>query len=146
MKKYFKIAFGYAIAAMVCGVFYREFTKWNGFTGKTSLAVAHLHFFVMGTIMMLIIGMIATHSNLEQHKMYKPTMILYNVALPYMVVMFIVRGILQTLQTPVSAGADAAISGLAGVGHAAFGTAIVLLFVMLLKTNMYTNKQQDTAQ
>ena len=34
MKKYLNIAFAYAIAAMVGGVFYREFTKYSGFTGS----------------------------------------------------------------------------------------------------------------
>ena len=32
MKKPIWIAFGYAIAAMACGVFYREFTKFFDFT------------------------------------------------------------------------------------------------------------------
>ena len=32
MKKYLNIALAYAIAAMVGGVFYREFTKYSGFT------------------------------------------------------------------------------------------------------------------
>lgn len=43
MKKYINIAFIYGIAAIACGVFYREFTKFNGFTGKTTLAFTHLH-------------------------------------------------------------------------------------------------------
>ena len=34
MKKYINTAFIYAIAAMAGGVFYREFTKGNGFEGK----------------------------------------------------------------------------------------------------------------
>lgn len=37
MKKYLKFSLIYAIAAMVAGVFYREFTKFNGFTGATML-------------------------------------------------------------------------------------------------------------
>ena len=43
MKKPIWIAFGYAIAAMACGVFYREFTKFFDFTGTTTLAVSHVH-------------------------------------------------------------------------------------------------------
>ena len=30
MKKYLNLSLAYAIAAMAGGVFYREFTKWNG--------------------------------------------------------------------------------------------------------------------
>lgn len=37
MKKYLNFSLLYAIAAMAGGVFYREFTKFNGFTGVTVL-------------------------------------------------------------------------------------------------------------
>lgn len=40
MKKYLNISLIYAIAAMVGGVFYREFTKWNGFTGLILLLIS----------------------------------------------------------------------------------------------------------
>ena len=50
MKKYINIAFAYAIAALISGVFYREFTKINAFTGKTSLAFTHVHLFALGKI------------------------------------------------------------------------------------------------
>ena len=48
MKRYMNMALVYAILAMVGGVFYREFTKFNGFTAKTALAVVHTHYFLMG--------------------------------------------------------------------------------------------------
>ena len=50
MKKYFNIAFIYAITAIASGVFYREFTKFNGFSGRTTLSITHLHFFVVNSI------------------------------------------------------------------------------------------------
>ena len=37
MKKFINISLIYAIAAMAGGVFYREFTKFNNFTGVTAL-------------------------------------------------------------------------------------------------------------
>lgn len=36
MKKYLNISLIYAVAAMAGGVFYREFTKFNGYTGVTA--------------------------------------------------------------------------------------------------------------
>ena len=45
MKRYINTALLYAILAMAGGVFYREFTKFNGFTAKTTLAVVHTHYF-----------------------------------------------------------------------------------------------------
>ena len=56
MKKYLNISLIYAIAAMVGGVFYREFTKWNGFTGVTALGKVHTHLFLLGMLMFLIIA------------------------------------------------------------------------------------------
>ena len=37
MKRHVKFALVYAVLAMVCGVFYREFTKAYYFTGDTAL-------------------------------------------------------------------------------------------------------------
>ena len=50
MKRYMNTALLYAILAMAGGVFYREFTKFNGFTDKTTLAVVHTHYFLLGMV------------------------------------------------------------------------------------------------
>ena len=41
-KKLANTAFFYAILSMIGGVFYREFTKLNNFTGVTRLSFVHL--------------------------------------------------------------------------------------------------------
>ncbi|HIU99711.1 MAG TPA: DUF2871 domain-containing protein [Candidatus Stercoripulliclostridium merdipullorum] len=133
MKKYIKISFLYAVLAMASGVFYREFTKFNDFTAKTALSVTHFHLFVLGTIVLLIIGLLAERSNLEAVKTFRPAMIVYHIGLPFMVAMFYVRGILQVLGSDLSQAADLAVSGVAGIGHVLMATGIVLLFVSLMK-------------
>ena len=50
MKRYMNTALLYAVFAMAGGVFYREFTKFNGFTGKTTLSVVHTHYFLLGMV------------------------------------------------------------------------------------------------
>ena len=50
MKKLLNTAFIYALAAMAGGVFYREFTKFNGFSGRTALGLVHTHLFLLGTV------------------------------------------------------------------------------------------------
>lgn len=112
---------------------YREFTKFNDFTAKTALSVTHLHLFVLGTIVLLIIGLLAERSNLEAVKTFRPAMIVYHIGLPFMVAMFYVRGILQVLGSDLSQAADLAVSGVAGIGHVLMATGIVLLFVSLMK-------------
>ncbi len=48
VKRYANLALVYAVIAMVFGVFYREFTKFNHFTGQTNLSVMHTHYFMLG--------------------------------------------------------------------------------------------------
>ena len=122
MKKSIWIAFGYAIAAMACGVFYREFTKFFNFTGTTALAVSHVHIF-------LIIALFNSKLQLDQTKLWKPFLIVYNIGLPFMVIMFLVRGIMQV----VGFDGGAMISGIAGASHIILGAGIVLFFIMLLQ-------------
>lgn len=131
MKKYINIAFVYAIAAIACGVFYREFTKFNGFSGKTTLAFTHLHTFALGMIVFLTIAVFSAVTDLTEQKLFKPFLLLYNIGLPFMVIMLFVRGIPQVLGLELSRGASAAISGIAGIAHIMITIAIVLLFAAL---------------
>ncbi|MEG1520390.1 MAG: DUF2871 domain-containing protein [Clostridia bacterium] len=133
MKKLINVSFIYALAAIVSGVFYREFTKFLSFTGKTTLAFTHLHFLVMGFILFLILALFASRSNLLEVKQFKWFFTLYNVALPFMVVMLYVRGILQVLGTELSNGASFAISGISGIAHILMTISLVLLFIALKK-------------
>ena len=134
MKKLWNTAFGYFLAAMAAGVFYREFTKFNDFTRRTTLAFTHVHLMVLGTMVFLFLGLAAKVTNLMKQKGFHKSYIIYNVALPFMMVVMIVRGIFQTLGTELSRGADAAISGIAGLTHIAIAGALIYLFTILRKT------------
>ena len=48
--------------------------------------------------------------------------------------MLLVRGVTQVLGMELTAGASAAISGIAGIGHILTGAGILLLLVSLKKT------------
>ncbi len=133
MKKYLNIAFTYAILAMASGVFFREFTRLNGFIGRTSLSSTHLHLFVLGTVIFLILALFSLNTNLLELPKMKCTLNVYNIGLIFMVTMFYVRGITQVLELDLSKGANAAISGIAGIAHITLGTGIVMLFLNLKK-------------
>ena len=143
MKKYINLSFIYAIAAIACGVFYREFTKINGFSGKTTLAFTHLHLFVLGMLVFLAIAVFSAVTNLTGQKQFKRFLLLYNIALPFMVLMLFVRGIPQVLGSELSKGASAAISGMAGIAHIMMTVAIVLLFLAL--RNSHSTVQQKVS-
>ncbi len=134
MKKLWNTAFGYFLATMAAGVFYREFTKFNGFTGRTTLAFTHVHLMVLGTMVFLFLGLAAKVTNLMKQKSFYRFYMIYNVALPLMVAVMIVRGIFQTLGTELSRGLDASISGIAGLTHIAIAGTLIYLFIILRKT------------
>ncbi|MFR8002466.1 MAG: DUF2871 domain-containing protein [Hydrogeniiclostridium sp.] len=133
MKKFINISFIYAIAAMAGGVFYREFTKFNNFTGVTALGKVHAHLFLLGMLVFLIVALFASHNDLMKFKTFRAFFWTYNIGVPLTAGMLLVRGILQVLGLPVSTGFSAAISGFAGIGHILVGVGIVLLLVTLKK-------------
>ena len=139
MKKYINISFIYTMAALACGVFYREFTKLLSFSGKTTLAYTHLHLFVLGTVMFLLIAIFSRITTLSQQKEFNRFMLLYNIGLPFMITMFFVRGVTQVLGTELSKGASAAISGVSGIAHIIITVAIVMLFLALKKSQVAAN-------
>ena len=132
MKRYINTALLYAILAMAGGVFYREFTKFNGFTAKTTLSVVHTHYFLLGMVFFLLLLM------LEKNLSFTGTttgrvLFLYHLGLNLTAVMLVVRGITQVLGTPLSSGTSAAISGMAGIGHILLGVSLVLLLLQIRK-------------
>lgn len=134
MKKYFTLSLIYLILALIGGVFYREFTKAFEFTGKTTLSIVHVHFFVLGVVLFLIIAILNHLINLEQNKGFKVFLILYNISLPFIAVMFLTRGIIQVLDLSLSPAINSMISGIAGVSHFMLGGSLIFLFVLLIKS------------
>lgn len=133
-KKYANLAFLYAILAMVFGVFYREFTKFSGFTGpKTNLSVMHTHYFILGMMFFLLVLVLENLYAPSEQKWHKGFFLFYNIGLNVSALGFFVRGFVQVLGNPISKGLDASISGVAGTGHAFLGFGIILYFVCLRK-------------
>lgn len=133
MKRYLNYAFIYAILAMLAGIFYREFTKWNGFNSTTMLSKVHTHLFVLGMIMFMIIALFAKGNNLESHKTFRIFMIVYNIGLSLSMIMMVIRGITQVVEVTLNSKIDSAISGVAGIGHILIGLGIILLLITLKK-------------
>ena len=72
MKKYLNVSILYAIAALIGGVFYREFTKINKYTGVTALGKVHVHLFMLGTIVFLLVSLFAMQQKLQEYKLFFP--------------------------------------------------------------------------
>lgn len=130
MKRYINTALLYAILAMAGGVFYREFTKLNGFTAKTTLAVVHTHYFLLGMVFFLVLLVLEKNLSFTGGKTGR-VMVVYHIGLNLTAVMLLVRGVVQVLGTPLSTGMNASISGLAGIGHILLGVSLVLLLLQI---------------
>ena len=130
MKRYINTALLYAILAMVGGVFYREFTKFHGFTAKTTLSVVHTHYFLLGMVFFLLLLVLEKNFSFTGAKTGR-VLVLYQVGLNLTAVMLVVRGIIQVLGITLSSGANASISGVAGIGHILLGVSLVLLLVQV---------------
>lgn len=131
MKKMVNTSFIYAIAAMAGGVFYREFTKFNGFAGRTSLGLVHTHLFLLGMLFFLVAALLSRALPLLSHKRFRLFYGLYNAGVCVTAAMLAARGVLQVLSVPVASALDASISGIAGIGHIMTGAGLVVFFTML---------------
>ena len=133
MKRYMNMALLYAVFAMAGGVFYREFTKFNGFTGKTTLSVVHTHYFLLGMVFFLLLLLLEKNFSFTGAKTGR-VLAAYHIGLNLTAVMFVVRGLTQVLAPALSRGMDAAISGMAGIGHILLGVSMVLLLVQIRRS------------
>lgn len=132
MKRYANASITYAIIAMVCGVFYREFTKLNGFTGETALSVMHTHYFMLGMVFFLLLLLLEKNFSFSDAKTNK-VMLVYHIGLNITGAAFLVRGILQVQAAELSSALTASISGIAGIGHMLLGVSIVLVLLQVKK-------------
>lgn len=123
MKRYINYAIVYAVLALV---FYREFTKMNDYIAWTTLSVVHTHYFILGMMFFLILGLVSMNMNLKINR----AVLFYNIGLNLTVIMLVVRGIVQVLDLNVVL---VVISGIAGIGHIILGVSLILILLDIKK-------------
>lgn len=133
-KRFAGLAFIYAVAAMIFGVFYREFTKFNSFDGDTNLSVMHTHYFLLGMIFFLVLMLAEKNLGFSKQGKTGLFVITYQIGLNITGAAFFVRGITQVLKTELSKGADASLSGIAGLGHIILGVSLIMLLLRIKKS------------
>ena len=134
MKKLINVSMIYMIAALVAGVFYRELTKFNQFTGKTTLSVTHTHLFILGVFVFLLLALfIKNDKDILESSLFKKFFILYNIALPFFIIMLMTRGVVQVLNIQLSTAMNAIISG---ISHILLALSFVLFFILLRKKSI----------
>lgn len=129
MKKLYYAAMAYAVIGLMTGLFYREYTKINDFTGDTELAVLHTHLLALGMIVMLVVLALEKLFLLSKTKYFNLFYWNYNIGLVLTAAMMLVIGIGQV------SGQEASpmLAGLAGLGHMILTLAILFLFLAIGK-------------
>lgn len=130
MKQYINSAFVYAILAMIGGVFYREFTKFNAFSDQTTLGMIHTHYFVLGMVVFLILLLLERSFSFSNNKT-KYVLAAYHAGLNITAITFMVRGILQVQGAALSSSVGSMISGVAGIGHMLLAVGLIALLVQI---------------
>lgn len=128
MRRYGTAAVVYTALALAGGVFYREFTKFQGFTGETALSVVHTHYFLLGMMVFLLLALLERSFSFTTRAVRR-SLVVYHIGLNLTAGMLAVRGVLQVLG--LSSGLDASISGMAGIGHLLLGGSLLLVLLQL---------------
>lgn len=132
MKKIINTAMFYMIYGLTAGAFYREYTKFKGFEGLTSLSKVHPHVLVLGMFLFLIIGAYSYNKeDLIKTKSFSRFYKVYNIALVGTSLTMFVRGLTQVNSSQLTKAMNMSISGIAGVFHILMAVAFYFLFKSL---------------
>ena len=136
MKKLLNWSITYAVLAIIAGVFFREFTKLNGFVGITSLSKIHVHLFALGMIVFLIMMLFEKSFQISQSKYYKKFLCFYNVGVLGAAISLFARGITQVLEMNMSTGLDMSIAGISGIFHIILCIGLLFMFKMIKEKSL----------
>ncbi len=131
-KRYANLALVYAVIAMIFGVFYREYTKFNQFTGQTNLSFLHTHYFMLGMFFFLILMLAEKNFSFSDQKTGL-LLAAYQLGLNITGLGFLMRGLTQVWESELSRGLDASISGTAGIGHIVMSVCMIMLLLKIKK-------------
>lgn len=132
-KKLVNTAAYYAVAGLFAGAFYREFTKYMGYTGVTALGKAHTHLFALGMLMFLIVTALASSTEITKSEYFDRFYFYYNIGVGLSATMIFCRGLYQVIGLDNNV-LDLVISWTAGAGHVTVTIGLAFLFLSLKQT------------
>ncbi|SFN42315.1 DUF2871 domain-containing protein [Proteiniclasticum ruminis] len=132
-----ELSFASLILGLVGGVFYREFTKVYGFTDSTYLGKVHVHALVLGFLSLLVFYSIVSRSNKKDlTKSLRRPIYLWVSGLLLSIVMMMIHGIIEVTGNYYGSAPEAAISGIAGMGHILLSVGIVWSMLILSREDV----------
>lgn len=128
MKKYLNLSIFYLAVGLLLGVFYREFSKFNNYSGQTVLKSAHTHALVLGFLFFILILILEKNFELSKIKNFKIWTIMYNVSFLCVLGTMVWRGCLDILGTDFSG-----LPHISGLTHFLLGASLIWFVVILRK-------------
>ncbi|MET9270114.1 DUF2871 domain-containing protein [Kribbella sp. NPDC003557] len=129
MRKIYVAAHVYMILGLISGLYYRELTKLNDFTGDTQLSVVHTHILALGMLFFLVVLALEKLFTLTAGKLFTAFFWVYNAGLALTIGLMLVRGTMTVLGHQ----AGAALDGISGLGHITITLGLIFFFVNLGK-------------
>lgn len=111
----------YGVLGLIGVVFYREFTKLNGFT---ILSVVHTHYLMLGMVLFLLLVVVKKNFHFVDTKVSK-YLLFYHIGLNLTVVMLTIRGVVQVLSLDVSSAV------LFGIAHLILGVSMISVLLSI---------------
>jgi uncharacterized protein involved in response to NO len=133
MKHYLKAALIYAIVGMSAGVFYRELTKFSGFSGTTRLSLMHGHYLSLGLFFFLFLLILEKLFSWSALKGSKTSVTLYHVGLNITGLGFLLRGLSEVAGMEMTKALNASIAGVSGIGHIILALSMVMILLRVGK-------------
>ncbi|QNA93947.1 MULTISPECIES: DUF2871 domain-containing protein [unclassified Microbacterium] len=129
MRRLFYAAFASMLVGVASGLFYREFTKINGFPEgeSTQLGLVHTHLLVLGFVVLLIVLLLEKVFALSESRLFGWFFWTYIAGLVLTSATLFWHGCLTVLGQESSK----MIAGIAGMGHILLSAGMVLLFLAL---------------
>ena len=124
MNRLMNASIVYGVIGLMGGVFYREFTKLNGFTSFTTLSVVHTYYLMLGMVFFLLLVVVEKNFHFVDNKVLK-YLLFYHIGLNLTVVMLTIRGVVQVLSLDVSSAV------LSGIGHLILGISMILVLISI---------------
>lgn len=129
MQKIYYAAHTYMIVGLISGLFYREFTKLENYTGDTQLSIVHTHLLALGMLFHLILLVLEKQFTLSASPLFTWSYWTYNAGVTLTVTLMTIHG----CRTVLGHETGAATSSLAGLGHIVLTIGLILFFINLGK-------------
>ena len=132
-KNILGMAFANLIMGLIGGVFYREFTKFYGYTKPSHLSIVHVHSLVLGFIVMLIIYMLTKGYKKNQIQSLKKPIYIFEAGIIFTITNMMVIGIYEVVGLGEQTINRAAIDGISGLGHITLAVGLVWTIIKIYK-------------